>query len=201
MGTKRKEQAAATRQKIIDASQQLIGEKGFLNVTVDDIATACGIAKGTLYHYFASKEDIFSYIERGHFQEIRQMVDETPHDCVLDALRDFVITWCECVAGDNLNVSKDWHRLAVELKVPTQNGRTHLDDDVDNIIHYLRRGIEKGEFPSDLPVETTAKDIVFSMYGASFYRCSTYEEFDIAAWGREFAEQVLAVHILPYLKQ
>ncbi len=198
MGNKRKEQAAATRQKIIDASQKLIGEKGYLNVTVDDIAAACGIAKGTLYHYFQSKEDIFIYIERGHFQEVRKMVDETPHDGVYDTLRDFVTTWFQCVSGDNLNVSKDWHRLAVDLKVPTKNGRTHLDDDVDNITHYLRQGIENGELSPDMPVDAIAKDLVFSMYGASFYRCSTYEEFDIAAWGSEFAGHVLNLHIEPY---
>lgn len=198
MPTKRQQQAAETRQKIIDAAQTLIGEKGYLNVTVDDIASACGIAKGTLYHYFPSKEDIFTYIERGHFQEVRKLVDDLPHDNVLDTLKDFVTTWFECVAGDNLNVSKDWHRLAVELKVPTKNGRTHLDDDVDNILHYLREGISSGELSPDLPEEAVARDLVFSMYGASFYRCSTYTEFDIAAWGREFAAHALELHILPY---
>lgn len=198
MPTQRQLQAAATRQKIIDASQKLIGEKGYLNVTVDDIASACGIAKGTLYNYFAGKEDIFIYIERGHFQEVRKMVDDMELANVFDKLRYFVQTWFECVAGDNLNVSKDWHRLAVQLKVPSNDNRTHLDEDLDNVMHYLREGIENGELSSDMPVEPIATDIVFSMYGASFYRCSTYTEFDLTKWGDEFVDHVLNVHLAPY---
>ena len=198
MGTKRKEQAAATRQKIIDESQKLIGEKGFLHVTVDDIASACGIAKGTLYHYFESKEDIFSYIERGSFREIMESVEQTDLPNAFEKLSRFIEIWCEHVAKDNLNLSRDWHRLAVEFKIPNSDRRTHLDDDIDNTMRFLRDGIEAGEFSSTLPVEAVAKDIVFAMYGASFYRCSTYTEFDIAAWGREFTKDILKLHVAPY---
>jgi len=198
MATQRQQQAAATRQKIIDATQKLIGEKGYLNITVDDIASACKIAKGTLYHYFSGKEDIFIYIERGHFQEVRNMVDEMKLTRVYDKLKYFIITWCECVAGDNLNVSKDWHRLAVELKVPSNDNRTHLDEDIDNILHYLNEGIKNNELLPDMPIDAIARDIVFSMYGASFYRCSTYTEFDIATWGKDFTEYALEAHLAPF---
>ena len=198
MSSKRKEQAAATRQKIIDESQRLIGEKGFLHVTVDDIASACGIAKGTLYHYFQSKEDIFSYIERGTFREIRESVDQMEWPSAFAKLSRFIEIWCDHVARDNLNLSRDWHRLAVEFKIPNSDQRTHLDDDRENVVHFLREGIESGEFSPALPAEAIAKDIVFSMYGASFYRCSTYTEFDIAAWGREFSKEILALHVAPY---
>nr|WP_314466328.1 TetR/AcrR family transcriptional regulator [uncultured Clostridium sp.] len=201
MATKRQQQAAETRQKILDASQALIGEKGYMNVTVDDIASACGIGKGTLYHYFAGKEEIFIYIERGHFQEVRKMVDDMGLEYVLDKLKYFVVTWFECVAGDNINVSKDWHRLAVDLKVPSREKRTHLDDDIDNVIHYLRDGISSGELSSNMPVEAIAKDIVFSMYGASFYRCSTYTEFHVVKWAEEFVTYALELHIAPYRQE
>lgn len=198
MPTQRQLQAAATRKKIIDESQRLIGEKGYLNVTVDDIASACGIAKGTLYNYFPSKEDIFIYIERGHFQEVRKMVDAMNLDNVFDKLKHFLLTWFECVAGDNLNVSKDWHRLAVDLKVPTKDDRTHLDEDIENVLHYLCEGIEKGELSPETPASPLAMDIVFSMYGASFYRCSTYSEFDLIKWSKEFVNCILNTHLFPY---
>lgn len=194
----RKEQAKATRQKIIDESQKLIGEKGFLHTTVDDIAMACGIAKGTLYHYFESKEDIFSYIERGTYREIRQAVDSMNIPSAIEKLRQFILIWCDHVSKDNLNLSRDWHRLAVEFKLPNADGRIHLDDDIDNVRHYLQNGISSGELSSNMPVDAIAKDIVFSMYGASFYRCSTYTEFNIASWGKEFVKYVLDSHIDPY---
>lgn len=201
MATKRKEQAAATRQKILEASQKLMGEKGFLHVTVDDIATACGIAKGTLYHYFASKDDIFSYIERGTYREIHQVVEELGLTSAMEKLGRFIQLWCDHVAADNLNLSRDWHRLAVTFQIPNTDGRTHLDDDVDNVTRYLEEGISNGELSDNLPVKPLAWDLVFSMYGASFYRCSSYTPFDLSAWGKEFARTVLPMHLKPYLER
>ncbi|MCB9790544.1 TetR/AcrR family transcriptional regulator [Candidatus Nomurabacteria bacterium] len=42
--------------QIITAAAQVIAEKGLENGTVDDIAKAAGIAKGSVYEYFDSKE-------------------------------------------------------------------------------------------------------------------------------------------------
>jgi AcrR family transcriptional regulator len=49
---------AATRERIIDAARQLFAAKGFEASTTRDIADAAGIASGTLFNYFATKEDI-----------------------------------------------------------------------------------------------------------------------------------------------
>jgi len=46
------------RLAIINAAHTVIHEKGITNATVDDIAQRAGVAKGTVYLYFKSKEDI-----------------------------------------------------------------------------------------------------------------------------------------------
>src|SRR5260370_138133 len=51
---------AATRQGIIDAARQLFAANGFEASTTRDIADAAGIASGTLFNYFATKEDILA---------------------------------------------------------------------------------------------------------------------------------------------
>ena len=45
--------------EIIDAAMSLWAEKGFAAARLEDIATEAGIAKGTIYRYFESKEDLF----------------------------------------------------------------------------------------------------------------------------------------------
>jgi AcrR family transcriptional regulator len=52
------ETKAATRQAILEASQRLFAEKGFEATTTRDIAQAAGIASGTLFNYFATKDSI-----------------------------------------------------------------------------------------------------------------------------------------------
>ena len=54
-----REPARDKRLAITNAAHQVIREKGITNATVDDIAHRAGVAKGTVYLYFKSKEDIF----------------------------------------------------------------------------------------------------------------------------------------------
>lgn len=54
----RKEQAKLTKEKIFNVALNLINEKGFDNVTVSEICSLSGVAKGTFYVHFESKEDI-----------------------------------------------------------------------------------------------------------------------------------------------
>ncbi|MEN1760278.1 TetR/AcrR family transcriptional regulator [Anoxynatronum sibiricum] len=44
------------KNEILDAAEALFYSKGFENCTVNDILKVVGIAKGTFYHYFTSKE-------------------------------------------------------------------------------------------------------------------------------------------------
>ena len=49
--------AERTKAKLLDSAQRLISAHGFDNVSVEDITKDSGVAKGTFYHYFASKEE------------------------------------------------------------------------------------------------------------------------------------------------
>ncbi len=43
----------------MEIAKNLFAEKGYYPVTVEEVAEACGVAKGTLYLYFESKADLF----------------------------------------------------------------------------------------------------------------------------------------------
>ncbi|MGA7162276.1 MAG: TetR/AcrR family transcriptional regulator [Bacteroidota bacterium] len=47
------------KEEILDAAQRVFIEKGLTTATVDDIATAAELSKGTIYLHFESKEDIY----------------------------------------------------------------------------------------------------------------------------------------------
>jgi AcrR family transcriptional regulator len=54
------ETKAATRQRILEAARQLFAAKGFEACTTRQIADAAGIATGTLFNYFATKEAVLA---------------------------------------------------------------------------------------------------------------------------------------------
>jgi len=51
--------ASTTKEEIITKGIQLIRERGFANISVEEICHACEISRGTFYYHFRSKEDIF----------------------------------------------------------------------------------------------------------------------------------------------
>jgi AcrR family transcriptional regulator len=50
--------ASARRKQILDAATQVFAEKGFHRATIKEIARVAGIADGTIYTYFASKDEV-----------------------------------------------------------------------------------------------------------------------------------------------
>ncbi|HEV2120972.1 MAG TPA: TetR/AcrR family transcriptional regulator [Candidatus Bathyarchaeia archaeon] len=61
------------RTRILTAANQVFGEKGYRQATMDDVAKKLGVSKGALYLYFASKEELFEAICRAEplaFKEI-----------------------------------------------------------------------------------------------------------------------------------
>ena len=83
-----------TRETLLKTAQKLFARFGFNKTTVDEIASAAHIAKSTLYHHFASKEDIFrAVIEREGktlAKRIRDAVEAV--DTPQEKLRAYVIT-------------------------------------------------------------------------------------------------------------
>jgi AcrR family transcriptional regulator len=60
----RTDRAAQRRQAILDAALTVFAERGYEAARLDDVATQAGVAKGTLYLYFADKEALFEDLVR-----------------------------------------------------------------------------------------------------------------------------------------
>ena len=54
----RKKQAEQTKKKIFETAVRLIKENGYNNVTISEICKSAGVAKGSFYVHYNSKEDI-----------------------------------------------------------------------------------------------------------------------------------------------
>jgi AcrR family transcriptional regulator len=72
------ERRAATIESILSAGRRLFGEHGFAATTMDDIAEQARVAKGAVYHHFATKEAVFEavfdQVSRALVQEIDRAV-------------------------------------------------------------------------------------------------------------------------------
>lgn len=73
----RKEQAAETREKILEAAKSLFAEKGYHGTPVREITRKIGMGDGILYHYFpGGKREIMSVLLRESFEHRRKEIQQ-----------------------------------------------------------------------------------------------------------------------------
>ncbi|MBI1771472.1 MAG: helix-turn-helix transcriptional regulator, partial [Burkholderiales bacterium] len=89
----KKQQFDAREVAIIDAVNRLLSEKGYDLMTMDDVADAVGIAKGSLYKHFSSKEKLagaaMTRLLKATQTELDTLATEMP---AIDKIRH-ILTW------------------------------------------------------------------------------------------------------------
>ena len=93
---KKTRDAEATQQKILKAATQEFSKKGFDGARVDCIAGLAGVNKQMIYHYFGSKDDLFTTVLENAYRDIREReaaldLDVYPADEAILMLVEF--TW------------------------------------------------------------------------------------------------------------
>lgn len=67
------------KEQILEAARNLFQERGFLNVTMGDIAETAELSIGTLYLYFKNKDDIYGGLACLGSQKFDTLLDEALH--------------------------------------------------------------------------------------------------------------------------
>ena len=70
--TKKEVVSEFRRTGILKAARKVFARRGFDGATMDDVAEACSIAKGTLYLYFKSKRQIYLGVLKEDLQSLRE---------------------------------------------------------------------------------------------------------------------------------
>ncbi len=73
---RRERRAAETRLRLFRSALQLFAQRGFPNVTIEDITEAADVGKGTFFNYFESKEQILGVLAEIQLGKVRQCLEE-----------------------------------------------------------------------------------------------------------------------------
>jgi AcrR family transcriptional regulator len=75
----REQRKQLLKDEIFRIALKLFKEKGYENVTVEEITSACGIAKGTFFNYFSKKEHILLYLGESQLELLESSIDKNQH--------------------------------------------------------------------------------------------------------------------------
>ncbi|MGE8203647.1 TetR/AcrR family transcriptional regulator [Heyndrickxia sp. NPDC080065] len=146
--------AEERRNEILDAAEELFGQKGFDGTSTNDILEKVGIARGTLYYHFKSKEDIMdALIERytvlllGAAKEIAADKSIPVNERIIRVVMALNIS-----GGNSKEIMEHIHKPQNALM--HQKIQKVIINGVPPILtEIIREGIEQGLFSTPYPYE------------------------------------------------
>lgn len=156
-------EAAVRRNEILDAAEQLFVTKGFDKTSTNDILERVGIARGTLYYHFGSKEEILdAIIERMSETLVKRAagVAAQKGKPVLERLTEMMLA---------LNVDSELgHEIMAQVHKP-QNALMHqkmqeglLAGITPLITGLIEEGIAQGLCQTDYPAQAAEMMLLYS---------------------------------------
>lgn len=150
---------AEKRERVLREAAKLFAERGFEAADMAALAERCGIAKGSLYTYFASKDELYRYVCRDGLARSRAAVWGGV-DPAWDVLRVLEHTFR---AGVDF-ARKHPELVALYLSVASiglEAAAADLSDEIerptaDRWKALVRQGVDAGVLRADLDVEITA---------------------------------------------
>jgi len=119
-GGRRDRKKQATRQALRSAALELVAERGFAHVTIEDIAEAADVATRTFFNYFPSKESAVTGADPQRVEWMRTSLLGRPSDeSPLEALRSVLVEYAAAIAEelDDLGEGRDaWFRRFCVLR-------------------------------------------------------------------------------------
>ncbi len=183
----RQRRKAARPQELLDAALQLFVTKGFAATRIDDVAKLAGVSKGTLYLYYASKDDLFKAVVRNSLGLVlakgSDMVDQW-QGSTRDLLHQLALTWWSHVGS--FEVSGIFKLVIAEVGNLPELAQFYVDEVITPTHQLLgkavTRGVERGEF-RPLDVNDVVHALVAPAQFLALYQhctaCSTYNPFPL----------------------
>lgn len=156
-------EAEERRNEILDAAEKLFGQNGFDNTSTNDILNEVGIARGTLYYHFKSKEDILDAMIERITSRLTAEAARIAADSTIPVLQRLPMTIMSLNMNNSLGVE-----IVNQVHKP-QNALMHrkmqqtLLTAVNPIVAKLiKEGTEQGIWSTDYPDELTEMAMLYS---------------------------------------
>ncbi len=177
------------QEQLFNTAASLFAEKGYHGTSISDLAQAMGMRKGSLYHYFKSKEELlFRLLD----EYITEALTEIEKICALEVtptekLRQFMLFYSSFYAGDR-------DRLVLLINDIDKLGESYRLQVIEKERRYYRA--LTGIF-SQLQVAGIMKPIppavaAFAFFGMVHYTCKWFHK-DGAITAEELSEMFLEI--------
>ncbi|GEN36568.1 TetR/AcrR family transcriptional regulator [Aneurinibacillus danicus] len=169
---------AKTKTLIFQGALKAFAEKGFNETTMEQIAEICGVAKGTLYYNFKTKEDLYIFVMESGVQNFITMIQDYIDVVSEDNFRQRII---RLVAAhfDFFQNEQDFCRLLLSRSWGTHERHHTIRHVLQKYFVLLEQELQaakdRGKLPHHMDVAVIASSL-FGMIGFTAMRTISHEE-------------------------
>jgi TetR/AcrR family transcriptional regulator, fatty acid metabolism regulator protein len=185
--------AAAKRERILRAATDVFARVGYFNAKVSEVAKAAGVADGTIYLYFESKEDLLITIFRDHARRYLRSLENELRDLprAEDRIRQAIRHHLETLGSDRA--------LAVVSQVELRHTLKFMSlfshSEVGEYLNILRGLVEQGQVEKTFRAGLNPHLVAKSIFGILDEMVTSWvlseREYDLAEQAGPVADYVL----------
>lgn len=174
-----------SKEQILKTSLLLFLQKGFKEVTMNEIVKSSGFSKGAFYHYFSSKEEVFKEMLDVYFGQMLHLdYDSLPSD----SLQSFYKAILDIQQKKDCDI-RSWYAsyFKGEEEVPNSNlyyilfdavrmlpdfrdkQKMRLQNELKAWENIIQNALDKGEIITPISAENIAKQFVYSSDGIALH--------------------------------
>ena len=152
------------REHLIDAALEVILDRGYARVSIEAIARAAGITRPVVYDHFPNLNRLLhAVIEREERISLEQLAHVVPEVQDGEAPSAFLAGGVTRFLQAVTTRPATWRLILLPLEGTPPIVRQHVEGGraqvLERIERHVRQGVERGELPSQLDVELTARAI------------------------------------------
>jgi TetR/AcrR family acrAB operon transcriptional repressor len=192
MARRTKEEAAATRDSILDAAEKLFVEQGVSRTTLQHIATAAGVTRGAIYWHFDDKGALFNaMMERAilPLEAEMQVLDQVESDDPLVDLRNHMLAVLDRTVNDPgarrvFEIATLKVEFVGEMDAVRQRRQDNLANWKSRAERRIRLAIDKGLISRDIDPGRVALGLWTMIDGLIRNWMFDPQDFDLLALGK-----------------
>jgi TetR/AcrR family fatty acid metabolism transcriptional regulator len=183
------------RDQIMDTARRLFGERGTTDVSMDDIAAEAGVARSTVYVYFANRDDLLRACVQSMYDRMTDTIELIVADNASPAgrLRGLILGLLE-----RIDESPAFFRLAMATQATPGEGSAAVGgalmmiglDMIRVLEELVVAGIAAGDFRVDLHLERAVVLVGQQIYGALSVRAGEPDPVSAAQAADEICDFV-----------
>ena len=192
MARRTKEEAAATRDSILDAAEKLFVEQGVSRTTLQHIATAAGVTRGAIYWHFDDKGALFNaMMERATLplEAEMQVLDQAESDDPLVDLRNYMLavlrrTVEDPVARRVFEIATLKMEFVGEMDAVRQRRKDNMANWMTRAERRIRLAVDKGAIGAHVDPDRVALALWIIIDGLIHSWMFDQQDFDLIALGK-----------------